>query len=114
MGYYTHFRIETEGEQPDTEKLESDFNRITDGYSFMNISDDTRKWYDYDSNMTELSRLYPSTIFHVWGEGEDSGDIWHHVFCNGESKQVYAKTIYPDIDIKSIGNIGERHPEFFI
>lgn len=114
MGYYTYFTTEIEGQQPDLDKVEEDFKRITDGYSFINIEDDSRKWYYYDENMLELSKLYPSTIFHLWGEGEDRDDNWYAVYCNGQFEKVQAELVFPSIDVKSIGDIGERHPEFFI
>ena len=113
MGYYTYFKLHTDGESPDPDKLANDFLSIT-GYSIDALEGDTIKWYDYDTNMLDLSKLYPSTIFHLWGDGEDSDDNWHAVYCNGEYRKVEAEITYPKIDISTIGGIGDRHPEFFI
>lgn len=113
MGYYTYFQLKIDGESPDRDKLADDFLRIT-GYSIDAMDADTLEWYDCDTDMLGLSKLYPSTILHLWGDGEDSEDNWHAVYCNGEYKRVNAELVYPDIEVSTIGGIGDRHPEFFI
>ena len=113
MGYYTYFQLEITGQPIDDQVLADDFQQIT-GYDFDILGSDSIKWYDCESNMRDLSKLHPSTIFHLYGDGEDSEDKWYAVYCNGEGRQVYAEVTYPKIDIHSIGGIGERHPEFFI
>lgn len=112
MGYYTYHKLTTSGVQPDPEKLADDFLSITK-YSLDTIENESVKWYKCTNNMITLSKLYPSTIFEIYGDGEESGDNWRAVFCNGEYKRVEAELVYPDINIQSIGGIGDRHPEFF-
>ena len=114
MGYYTSFQIKLEGIQPDMAKLVADFSKITGYDDNIFTSGEDVKWYKCDKDMLELSKLYPSTIFHIWRNGEKSDDNWHMVFCNGEFNSVQAELVYPPIDVKSIGDIGNRHPEFFL
>ena len=111
MGYYTYFTIEVIPDQPDD--LPQVFKDVTD-IDFTELSNDSIKWYDYQSNMSDISRKYPNHVFKLTGDGEDYDDKWQAVFVNGNYQQVYAELIYPTINISAIDNIGQRCPELFI
>lgn len=113
MGYYTRFELNVLYTQPDPDQLAADFLEIT-GYELEGLDEDTHKWYDYNENMLTLSRLHPSTIFELYGEGEDSGDIWRTCYCNGNRAGGSAEIVYPEIDFKQLGDLYSRHPELFI
>lgn len=114
MGYYTYYHLEEQGHLVlESKQFAEDFEKIT-SYPLDAIDDGSLKWYDHNDHMLILSTLYPSTIFTLWGDGEESDDFWKAVYCNGEFKRVDAELVYPDIDISTIGQIGERHPEYFI
>lgn len=47
-------------------------------------SQDTAKWYDHEDSMKALSKAFPSVLFTLNGEGEESGDLWNKYFLNGK------------------------------
>jgi len=110
MGYYTGFDITMEPEQ--TEEM---FNKILN--DLIELSDypkdswDWRpptppmshiciyaSWYDWDTNLIELSKRYPDIRFTVYGDGDSSDDRWKAWFQNGKSYQEHAEIIYPVYD----------------
>ena len=111
MGYYTLFDLEIVPDQPID--FPDQFQQVTE-YSLSTLESDSIKWYDCDSDMLTLSRMYPNHIFTLHGDGEEQDDKWQAVYVNGQVTKVYAELIYPPIDIKSIDNIGERCPELFL
>lgn len=113
MGYYTRFELNVLYTQPDQDRLEADFLEITE-YELKALHDDTHKWYNYDADMITLSLRYPSTAFELYGEGEDSGDVWRTCYCNGHKAGGGAEIVYPEVDFKQLGDLYSRHPELFI
>jgi hypothetical protein len=64
--------------------------------NFVNGDGDSCKWYDYKKDMLELSNQFPSVLFTLSGEGEESGDIWKHYFLGGKSQRCNAELVFPD------------------
>lgn len=56
------------------------------------------KWYDYDKDMRELSRVFPSYLFTMSGEGESSDDLWVTYYLNGKAQEVKARITYDKFD----------------
>lgn len=48
------------------------------------VSGDTRKWYDHDDDMKQLSEQFPEYYFLLNGQGEDHDDQWRTVYHNGK------------------------------
>ena len=116
MGYYTLYTLSVEKGDPsllESEEFKDIFLKITD-YRLESLDNDTLKWYEYDKNMLEISKLYPDTVFRLEGEGEDRDDNWKSYYCNGDSAESRATIVYSLVDISSIGNIKARCPELFI
>jgi hypothetical protein len=116
MGYYTYFSLDIiHGDKSilDTEEFHEYFERVT-SYDYSDLEYESIKWNNHEADMTKISLAYPTTVFELYGDGEDSDDYWRQVFVNGHSKTSIAELVYPPIDIKSIANIGETHPEIFI
>lgn len=115
MGYYTTHTFEELGVPVlETTTFKDLFKHITD-YDFDTADGgESIKWYDCESHMCELSKLFPSTVFIVYGDGEEEDDHWKAAFCNGDMKRVNATFVYPDIDIAILGSFGTRHPELLI
>jgi hypothetical protein len=98
MGYYTRFivNVYTEKTNGKFEKLDytSDeaylIERRLEDISEYSIDlgelGDDMKWYDHESNIKELSKLFPNHFFFVEGEGEEHGDMWKTITKAGEIK----------------------------
>jgi len=97
MGYYTYYDLSVVNEDKfSKEELIKaakalanitdiiDEKDISEDYPFSWISDESMKWYDYDSDMTELSGLFPEMKFKLYGEGEERDDNWIAYYYNGE------------------------------
>ena len=105
MGYYTHYEIMMNPEQDTARELE--IMRVIaskiDGRDPADISDeaakwclsDHLKWYDHHDHMVEVSKQFPDIVFVLYGEGEESDDLWRKYFANGEYEETYAEIIYP-------------------
>jgi len=112
MGYYTYYTLDVLDKNKNsilTPELDCELAckmaEIDDGYfgiptnqydglSFQ-IADDSMKWYDYDSDMTKLSKQFPDYLFYIHGEGEDREDLWDHYFLNGQDQYCPAEVRYP-------------------
>ncbi len=106
MGYYTHFDLIMHPEQDTARELE--IMRVIASKIYeedpANISDNTAswclgdelKWYDHHDHMVEVSKQFPDIIFVLYGEGEESDDIWQEYFANGEYEEIYAEIVYPE------------------
>jgi len=77
MGYYTKFDINRN--QEDIVLAIEDKS----GYNF-HYGEIEGKWYSWQSDIKEVSLLFPDTEIHVEGEGEESLDIWKAFAKNGE------------------------------
>ena len=77
MGYYTHHKLTVipEDARASVEKAAA---RIVGCEPF----EDTVKWYECHGDMINVSVEIPAIII-VDGDGEEAGDVWRAVFCNG-------------------------------
>ena len=116
MSYYAHFELSIiygDKNLLEDTTFQALFEQVTT-YEVSDVNYDSIGWYNYGADMIKISLAYPTTVFELYGDGEDSDDYWRAVFVNGKCEQVTATLEYPPIDIKSIANIGETHPEIFI
>lgn len=68
---------------------QSDF--INDHFLFEDL-----KWYDFESDMIELSKKFPDIRFTLRGEGEDGDDRWIEYFFGGKSQSTSVKFVFDD------------------
>lgn len=52
---------------------------------------DICKWYDYDEEMELLAKQFPTVIFELHGDGEDSDDCWNAYYKGDKSVKYYAE-----------------------
>ncbi len=115
MGYYTNFEIRMYDTTKNKaqmsfcdagfgETIFKNFNEIV-GYSFdvtptgdYIYSSDEIKWYDHEAEMKQLSKLYPTVLFQVDGDGEEQGDVWVEYFIDGRSQYIKAEITLDDFD----------------
>lgn len=109
MGYYTFFELSCTNEPLSVKKkaeIIKYLNTLTGWYDERNIyfqrilnssdpfyeyiSDDTKKWSDYELHMNTLAKAFPEYCFLLQGCGEDHGDWWRYFawgdkyqFCRG-------------------------------
>ena len=94
MGYYTKFdlKINTKINQEQelqitnflSNKIIKKSVKISDHWD--DYLEEEMKWYDYETDMTELSILFPDIVFELSGEGEESDDIWKQYFKSGKTQ----------------------------
>lgn len=109
MGYYTRYTGKVTGPK----ELVDDFaNKYEDEranaygfepYDFIRqefFGGEALTWYDHENDILELSNKHPNLLFHLEGEGEESGDIWKKWFRNGKSVTTQARIVFdtPDLD----------------
>jgi hypothetical protein len=94
MGYYTRYTLETSltytSCDPDVA-----WNECKESFGTF---DEACKWYEWEQDMLKFSALWPGVLFHVHGEGEESGDIWDAYFLNGKRQICKAEVKIPPFD----------------
>ena len=102
MGYYTDFKVVTDCK--DNNRNQKIFARLIDiaGYEFeysygvTEVELQSAKWYSSDSDMKLLSSEFADVLFTVYGDGEESGDLWIAYYKNGKSTDFMKPAIiYP-------------------
>lgn len=61
-------------------------------------SSESYKWYENEDDMKELSKSFPDVVFELYGEGEESCDLWLSYHKNGKVQRENAKIVYADFD----------------
>lgn len=56
------------------------------------------KWYDWEEDMSLLSKRFPELLFCLHGEGEGSEDLWDAYFFEGKCQHCPATIHYDDFD----------------
>ncbi len=65
-------------------KLKLDKDMIDILYMIWRGGSDSLKWYSWDDDVKNFSKLFPKVLFELRGEGEEAGDIWRAYFQNGK------------------------------
>ena len=90
MGYYTTFSmtVDKDGDKIEDwiashpEDIFRDVFEYMDGGNWSSL--ESAKWYECDTDMAELSALFPDVLFAVTGIGEDTGDVWRTWYREGK------------------------------
>lgn len=118
MGYYTTYELSTKGNKYKISDIVSYMSEEyrSDSYSYNafaydfenNINDnfisdfelygERCKWYEHDEDMIKLSLQFPETVFCLYGEGEESGDLWYKYYKNGKKQICEAKITFDEYD----------------
>ena len=131
MGYYTNYELEIRSKDPITDDMMSQINKafcelwlekpyeqinwVNWGYfepnetalkqpDFIQNSflDEELKWYNYEEDMTELSKRFPSIGFILYGSGEIRDDNWKAVFFGGKSEVSHGSIVYEYNNLEEI------------
>ena len=85
MGYYTNFSFTLEeGPKEQYEKMLKDIDGIIGNDETSSFESVNTKWYDYDKDINQLSERYPDIAFRVYGDGEESDDLWQEYWRAGK------------------------------
>lgn len=102
MGYYTWYTLDIL-EDPDNQEDEfyEELDSITGlANDFKNYDGTEAKWYNWQSDMIEISKKFPKMLFKLEGDGEDSFDHWIAHFCNGKDYYREIQTYWEPFDEK--------------
>lgn len=53
------------------------------------------KWYNHITQMTEISKRFPTLTFLLEGAGESNDDMWQEYYHNGEHERCEAVISFP-------------------
>jgi len=97
MGYYTSFYVKTfpeEAVQKVTSYLSGKDKYFEECNWYQSSDSDTWypgescKWYSYDEDMKEVSKVFPDVVIELHGEGEEAGDYWYRYYKGGKLIKV--------------------------
>lgn len=103
MGYYTRYAVKISGADDENQTMQilealelhrehrKDFSADC---TEVEVLTEPQKWYTWERECIYVSRVYPKITIDVYGEGEESGDIWKARVRNGESEYVKAKIVF--------------------
>lgn len=102
MGYYTNYSIYLEdGPEEEYVKMLKDIDGILGCGDMSAFEAVYAKWYGVEEDMERLSRKYPDITVRIYGDGEESDDLWQTFWHNGKqfSERVHFAS-YNDIKDK--------------
>lgn len=95
MGYYTDFSLRVDkGEIP--KKIKDYWG--DDYYFDPQFLSFNAKWYEYDSEMIQISLENPDVLYTLEGRGEEYDDLWINYYKNGKSQQTRAEIVFEDFN----------------
>lgn len=112
MGYYSCFEIKIHAEKEfSIEEVIGKLLKMS-GYDLTDdlvseeensyhFSVDDVKWYSYEENFVELSKIFSELTFFISRSGEDNTDYTEQVFKNGEVEEKQLTVIYPKWETNS-------------
>lgn len=107
MGYYTSFtlNVDANGESVPgvlqaLEELEVfdtlyDNSKAVTGYTYT-------KWYSSTDDLLQISIRFPTAMFTLEGDGEESDDFWMAYIQNGAMQECRGRIVYDDYDPKKM------------
>ena len=113
MSYNTHFALTIQDGGPEIEyvarevtmlvdKTEPGSRRYEEGVAFWTgalAGDPETKWYERTETMTQISQMWPDTLFTLEGEGDEQGDVWIEYHFNGKvQKERQPEWVRPRFD----------------
>ena len=98
MGYQTYYTLTVEPEDREEELLEELLDPNDKDWKLGDPLQESCKWYEHEREMVALSKRFPDVVFHLRGEGEESGDIWEKDFWNGLMQERPAEIVIPEYD----------------
>jgi len=104
MGYYTRFDLEYVAPEDNLLKIELELALSRDGtcqYGALELVMDSYekfKWYDHEEDMLRFSKEFPTVLFTLKGDGEESPDFWKKYFKDGKMCKVDGEIVYKEFE----------------
>lgn len=101
MGYDTKYTLEVKDLSNKVNDWHPDdiiINDITKVGGEYTLCPEKCKWYDHEKDMKTVSLMHPNILLILYGEGDDSGDLWVKYFLNGRMQTSMAKIVYEEFD----------------
>jgi hypothetical protein len=106
MGYNKKYTLVVKNYPVSTEVAEEVRARIQDYIGRYNPPAwNERTWSECDDAMLKMSREFPDIHFKLFGEGEETSDIWYHHYVNGKIQCCEVVTMYRTFDLEQLGQI---------
>lgn len=109
MGYYTRYTLEFERGTDSVRSAVAEHLKVDGsmpGYGkLVGIAyrqSEQIKWYNHEDDMKKLSTEFPTVLFILKGEGEESGDLWIKYFLGGKMQYAPGEIKYPKFDRKKL------------
>lgn len=93
MGYYTDYEL-TVSDNSLIDTIAAEMSEFTDYKWNSSLALYDVKWYNWQSDIREISSRYPNVLFTLDGAGEESADIWRVYAKNGKIQLEKAKITF--------------------
>jgi hypothetical protein len=104
MGYYTYYSIHVLDENGSSISKEEEMKiikkiRSSNENCFYNFDEEgnsssSSKWYEWETELTEISKMFPKNILQIYGDGEESDDYWVAYFMYGNIQKSIGRITY--------------------
>ncbi|AUS02931.1 hypothetical protein NVP2275O_350 [Vibrio phage 2.275.O._10N.286.54.E11] len=105
MGYYTDYTLQVSTSSEAQKDIIAEAFRPHCDWYVENIKESLHwncsfnaKWYDYVDHMKSVSSQFSGLLFKLYGEGEDSSDMWVEYWRDGKRQRVEARIEYDEFD----------------
>lgn len=103
MSYHTYYSLEFPNLSNNAQNdvlFDSIYHSVWNfiGFELSLDGNECAKWYDHDDHMIKVSKMYPTVLMRLHGEGDENGDLWNTYYLNGKMQHCPAEIIYPEFD----------------
>ncbi len=108
MGYYTQHTLVsitdtiTQTEISDISDIKDKIGLHSEYGELDFVFEEQCKWYNFEEDMKSFSLQYPTFLFKILTEGEESGDMFTHYFLNGKTQCESAEITFKPFDINKL------------
>lgn len=105
MGYYTNYslrQVRNPISEIDLAYLISSNETASAALRPDGDSWNPQKWYEHEDCLSAWSARYPSTIFCLHAEGEDTDGIWEKYFIGGALVHTESYNGLPEVNLESL------------
>jgi len=100
MGYYTSFDLtyDVKGTPFTVDEIDAEIEKMNSLESCYGSWCGVAKWYDHQEDMAYLSTKFPGVLFTLYGDGDDTEDLWYEYYKDGMMQSCPAQIKFDDYD----------------